>query len=261
VLPITFIVLGISVLFVPLELNAVMLFLVGAVLLVIGMGFFQLGAEMAMTPLGEGIGMQISRTRKVGIILLVGFLMGFLITISEPDLQVLAEQVPAIPNSILILTVAVGVGLFLALAILRIIFRISLSTLLMFLYAALLLLSFFTPTNFVAIAFDSGGVTTGPMTVPFIIAMGVGIASIRGDKDAASDSFGLVALSSVGPVVAVLLLGNFYAVNDTVYETASVTDVTTTRDVVITFGREFPAYIREVMVSLLPIIAVMALIQ
>ncbi len=261
VLPITFIVLGISVLFVPLELNAVMLFLVGAVLLVIGMGFFQLGAEMAMTPLGEGIGMQISRTRKVGIILLVGFLMGFLITISEPDLQVLAEQVPAIPNSVLILTVAVGVGLFLALAILRIIFRISLSTLLMFLYAALLLLSFFTPTNFVAIAFDSGGVTTGPMTVPFIIAMGVGIASIRGDKDAASDSFGLVALSSVGPVVAVLLLGNFYAVNDTVYETASVTDVTTTRDVVITFGREFPAYIREVMISLLPIIAVMALFQ
>ncbi|MBE6896995.1 MAG: DUF1538 domain-containing protein, partial [Ruminococcaceae bacterium] len=135
VLPITGIVFLISLFFVPIDLGKISLFLSGSVLLIIGMGLFQLGAEMSMTPIGEGIGVQISKTKKMAVVLLIGFLMGVIITISEPDLQVLAEQVPAVPNLTLILTVAIGVGIFLAIAIMRILLRISLSKILIAFYA------------------------------------------------------------------------------------------------------------------------------
>ena len=186
VLPITAIVLIVS-LFVDFEISMVMMFLVGALMLIFGMGFFQLGADMSMTPLGEGIGAQLSKSKSAWVMSFVAFVMGVIITISEPDLQVLAEQVSAIPNMVLIMTVAVGVGVFLALAVLRILFKINLSTLLMVLYSLLIVFSFFIPKEFTAIAFDSGGVTTGPMTVPFIMALGVGLASARSDKDASDD--------------------------------------------------------------------------
>lgn len=261
VLPITGIVLIISILLIPIELGTIVMFFVGAIMLVIGMGFFQLGAEMAMTPLGEGIGVQLSKKRKIFPILLIGFLMGVIITISEPDLQVLAEQVPSIPNHILILTVAVGVGLFLALSILRILFQISLSAMLTVLYIILIGLSFLIPQNFMAVAFDSGGVTTGPMTVPFIMAMGVGLASVRSDKNGAGDSFGLVALSSIGPILAVLGLGLFYQPTETAYTASSVPAVDTTRDVVHEFLIDTPAYAREVCISLLPVIAMFFIFQ
>ncbi|MCH5325019.1 MAG: DUF1538 domain-containing protein [Eubacterium sp.] len=261
VLPITGIVLFISVFLVPMELGTVVMFFVGAILLIFGMGFFQLGAEIAMTPLGEGIGVQISKTKKWILVLLVGFIMGAIITISEPDLQVLAEQVPSIPNLVLILTVALGVGIFLALAIIRIRYQINLSVLLAILYVALMIISCFVPKDFLSVAFDSGGVTTGPMTVPFIMAMGVGLASLRSDKNSASDSFGLVALSSVGPILAVLVLGCFFKPTEAVFTLAHVADVDTTRDVVKVFLNGFPSYIEEVLISLLPIAAVFVLFQ
>lgn len=235
VLPITGIVLFISIFLVPMELGTFVMFLTGAIMLILGMGFFQLGAEMAMTPIGEGIGVQISKTRQMILIILIGFIMGVIITISEPDLQVLAEQVPSVPNYTLILTVAIGVGIFLALAIVRILLQISLSVILTVLYIALIIISFFVPSDFLAVAFDSGGVTTGPMTVPFIMAMGIGLASVRSDKNAASDSFGLVALSSIGPVLAVLILGCFFKPTEATYTLTGVANVSTTQDVVKEF--------------------------
>ncbi len=261
VLPITGIVLLISIFLVPMELGSLVMFVVGAIMLILGMGFFQLGAEMAMIPIGEGIGVQLSKTRKIMIVLLIGFIMGAIITISEPDLQVLAEQVPSVPNMVLILTVAVGVGLFLALAIVRIKFQIDLSKMLIILYGLLIGASFLVPREFLAVAFDSGGVTTGPMTVPFIMAMGVGLASIRTDKNSASDSFGLVALSSVGPILAVLILGCFYRPTETMYSSGDVAAVMTTRDVVNVFGRKIPTYAREVAISLFPIAVVFIVFQ
>ena len=261
VLPITLIVLGISVLLVPIDLGTIAMFFVGALMLIIGMGLFQLGAETSMTPMGRGIGSEVAKTRNLPIILTIAFLMGAIITMAEPDLQVLANQVPAIPNRVLIITVAVGVGIFLALAVLRIVLKIKLSTLLMVLYLALLVLSFFVPRDFLAVAFDSGGVTTGPITVPFIMAMGVGIASVRGDKNAADDSFGLVALSSVGPILAVLLLGCFYNTGEAAYSMPTMADVATTRDVARVFVVELPQYALEVMTSLLPIAGVFLLFQ
>ena len=261
VLPITGIVLLISVFLIPMELGRMVMFLVGAMMLIFGMGFFQLGAEIAMTPLGEGIGVQISKTKKIALVVLIGFIMGAIITISEPDLQVLAQQVPSVPNQALIWTVAVGVGIFLALAIVRIRYKISLSAMLIILYIALMGLSFFIPKDFLAVAFDSGGVTTGPMTVPFIMAMGVGLASTRSDKNAASDSFGLVALSSVGPILAVLILGCFFKPSEAVYSMADIEEVFTTQDVAVVFGKGMPHYAKEVAVSLLPIVAVFAIFQ
>ncbi len=261
VLPITGIVFLISLFFVPVDLGKVSLFLTGSVLLIIGMGFFQLGAEMSMTPIGEGIGVQISKTKKMVIVLLIGFLMGVIITISEPDLQVLAEQVPAVPNLTLILTVAIGVGIFLAVAIMRILLRISLSKILIVLYAVLLLASFFVPKNFLAVGFDSGGVTTGPMTVPFIMALGVGLASVRSDKNATSDSFGLVALSSIGPIISVLILGLFFKPTESEYFMSELADVHTTQDVAMIFIKGLPKYMEEVAISILPIVAVFAIFQ
>ncbi len=209
VLPITTIVLLLSFTLVPMETGTLFLFLAGALLLIVGMGFFQLGAEMAMTPLGQGIGSRLMKGKKIWLIAFVCFLMGAVITIAEPDLQVLAHQVASVPNLVLIYTIAVGVGIFLVIAFLRILFKISLSKMLTALYILLFILSFFAPDEFTAVAFDSGGVTTGPMTVPFIMALGVGLSAARSDKDSTNDSFGLVALCSVGPVIMVLLLGIF----------------------------------------------------
>ncbi len=261
VLPITLIVLVLSILLVPMNVGTVVLFFAGAVMLIVGMGLFQLGAEMAMGPLGEGIGVQIAKSKTLFLAALVGFLMGFLVTIAEPDLQVLSNQVPAIPNLTLILTVAVGVGIFLLLAVLRIALKIDLSILLMILYGLVLVLSFFVPGEFLAVAFDSGGVTTGPMTVPFIMALGVGLSSMRSDKNAASDSFGLVALSSVGPILAVMILGCFYNTGDVAYESTPIPEVETMTDVTRAFWAEIPHYIKEVCVSLLPLLVVFLLFQ
>ena len=261
VLPITGIVLMLSVFLIPMELGSVVMFLTGALMLIVGMGFFQLGAEMAMTPIGEGVGVQISKMQKLLTVLLTGFLMGVIITVSEPDLQVLAGQVPSVPNEVLILTVALGVGFFLALAIVRIRYKISLSMLLIVCYLVLILVSMFVPKEFLAVAFDSGGVTTGPMTVPFIMAMGVGLASMRSDKNAANDSFGLVALSSVGPILAVLILGCFFKPTEAAYSLTDVATVVTTQDVARVFAQGLPLYAKEVLISLVPILWVFLIFQ
>ncbi len=214
-LPITAIVYILSL--TPLfHLNATELisFSVGAVLLVVGIGMFNLGADLAMTPMGTHVGAGLSRQRKLGLLLAVCFVLGMLITIAEPDLQVLAQQVSAVMNgTVLVWTVGIGVGAFLLIAILKIVFRKSLSNILMLFYMLLfalaLLLAVDEKIDFLPMAFDSGGVTTGPITVPFIMALGVGISSVLGDRRSQENSFGLVALCSIGPMLAVLVLGLF----------------------------------------------------
>ena len=261
VLPITLIVLFLSVTLIPLEVGTLALFLTGAVLLIVGMGFFQLGAEMAMTPLGQSVGGRLSKWRRILPVALVCFVMGAIITIAEPDLQVLANQVASIPNQVLIWTVAVGVGIFLVVAVLRIRFQVSLTKLLTVFYCLLFLLSFFSPDSFTAVAFDSGGVTTGPMTVPFIMALGVGLSAARSDPDGAEDSFGLVALCSIGPILMVLLLGIFYHPTDAAYTATVVPTVATTQDVVRQFLLALPQYAEEVGVCMFPVVGVLVIFQ
>lgn len=261
VLPITMIVLILSITLVPMEISTLVLFLTGAVLLIVGMGFFQLGAEIAMTPLGQGVGGRLVNCNNIWLMTFICFLMGSIITISEPDLQVLANQVAAIPNMVLILTVAAGVGVFTVVSLLRILFKASLSLLLIGLYIFMFVLSIFTPSEFVAVAFDAGGVTTGPMTVPFIMALGIGLSAARSDKDGSNDSFGLIALCSVGPILMVLLLGIFYHPSEAVYTAVEVPRLVTTHDVVREFMSSVPDYGVEVLRSILPVIGVFVLFE
>ncbi len=196
-------------------------FTVGAVLLVLGIGFFNLGADIAMTPMGTNVGAGLSRQKTIGWLLTVCFVLGMLITIAEPDLQVLANQVSSVMNGkLLVYTVGLGVGSFLIIAILRIVFKRRLSIILMLFYMLLfalaLILSINDNIDLLPMAFDSGGVTTGPITVPFIMALGVGISNVLGDRRSQENSFGLVALCSIGPILAVLVLGIF-ARNDLTY--------------------------------------------
>ena len=255
VLPIVGIVLVLSFAVAPIPPGILMAFLLGAALLIIGMMLFSLGAELAMTPMGERVGTCMTRTKKVWLMLLLGFLLGFIITISEPDLQVLANQVQAVPNMVLIVTVAVGVGIFLLIALLRMLLSIPLRTLLVGFYIVVFVLAMFVPKEFLAVAFDSGGVTTGPMTVPFIMALGVGVSAIRSDKHSANDSFGLVALCSIGPILAVLILGLIYRPDSAGYTPVAVPDVADSKDLARLFAVEFPTYLKEIAVSLLPIAA------
>ena len=250
VLPITAIVLIASVILVPMPSGTILMFLAGAALLIIGMGFFTLGADMAMMPMGEGIGIQLTKSTRLILMILVSFVMGMLITIAEPDLQVLGRQFPSIPSFDLIITVAVGVGIFLIIAVLRPLLKIRLSVLLVFFYIITFIAAYFAPNTFVAVGFDSGGVTTGPITVPFILAMGVGISSIRSDKNSQEDSFGLVALCSVGPILAVLLLGIFHKPGPAKVESYVFRDAATSRDVIKYFALELPRFFIDVLMAL-----------
>ncbi len=259
VLPIIGIVVVLCFSVAPISPSILLCFLLGAAMIVVGMMFFTLGAEASMTPMGERVGAAVTRSRKLPVIIVMGFLLGFLITISEPDLQVLAGQVPAVPNTVLILAVAAGVGIFLVLALLRMLFGVSLPPVLVFFYIAVFVLALFVPKDFLAVAFDSGGVTTGPMTVPFIMALGVGISAIRSDRHAADDSFGLVSLCSVGPILAILILGMIYRPEDGAYTAPVLPEIADSVELWALFRDRLPTYIREIAVSLLPIVALFGL--
>lgn len=261
VLPIVGIVLVLCFTIAPIPPSILMAFLIGAILLVVGEMFFTLGAEIAMTPMGERVGTKLTQMNKIWVISVVTFILGFIITISEPDLQVLAEQVPSIPNMVLILAVAAGVGIFLVAAILRMLFGVPLTNMLLVLYPIAFLLAFLVPDDFVAVAFDSGGVTTGPMTVPFIMALGIGFSAVRSDKHAENDSFGLISLCSVGPILAVLILGLIYHPEGGSYTPTAIPDVSDSVELWALFQEGIPEYIKEMFVSLFPIVIFFGIFQ
>lgn len=260
VLPIVIIVFILCLYISPMQPDLLLTFLVGAMMLIIGMGLFSLGAEQSMTPIGNQIGTALTRTKNLPLILAVSFLLGFAITIAEPDLQVLAQTVPHISNTVLLITVGAGVGFFMSVCMLRILTGMRLRLLLIFFYAIIFLLAFFADKNFLGIAFDSGGVTTGPMTVPFILALGLGVSNVRSDKNAEADSFGLVALCSIGPVLAVLILGFFYKDNAAVADLSTASYGTTT-DIGYAFLHAIPHYLKETAIAMLPIIVIFFLFQ
>jgi len=209
----------------------IILFLVSSVCLVIGMAFFNLGADIAMIPMGQFVGSGLAKSKKLSTMLLVSFLMGMLITIAEPDLSVLASQLALVINeSVLIYSISFGVGIFLLISVVKIVFNKDLDTLILFFYFALFSLLCLSAINgkssMFALAFDSGGVTTGPITVPFIMSFGIGIASSFGGKKVSENSFGLIALCSVGPIIAIMVL-SLISNNPVVFEIAdySATDI------------------------------------
>ena len=253
-LPVVAIVFAVCFIFIPVPAGALLAFVFGSILLVVGVGLFTIGVDMAMTPIGSHIGSAVTKSRSLMFALFISFLVGTFVTVSEPDLQVLAGQVPSIPNPVIIGAVALGVGIFLAVAMLRIFLGISLRTLLLVTYPIIIALAFFMPADYIGVAFDSGGVTTGPMTVPFIIALGVGVASSRSDSDAQNDSFGLVAISSIGPILAVMILGVLYPGGGSDYTPVVVPEIADSLELWRLFASEFPHFFHEVALALAPII-------
>ena len=254
VLPVAAIVFLLLITIAPVSAPILISFIIGTFLLVIGMGLFTLGAQMSMMPMGQYVGSKMTKTKKLWLVLLVSFFVGVMITISEPDLTVLSEQISSISPFALIFSVALGVGIMLVVAMLRVVLKIKLKYLLLFFYGIVFILAFFVPSSFLALSFDSGGVTTGPMTVPFIMALGVGVTAIRADKDADNDSFGLVSLCSVGPIIAVMLLGivnNVTEIEPTVYPTLVYTE---SDDLFWMFIGQIPKYAGEVLMAIGPIV-------
>ena len=255
VLPVTLIVILLNLTpLVDFSNKEIIVFSLSAVLLILGIGLFNLGADLAMTPMGEYVGSGLTKSRRLNILLLVCFALGLFITIAEPDLTVLASQVKDIinPPSLLIISVGVGVGLFLLIAVLKIVFKRQLASILMFFYMLLFALTSILivtgKENLLTLSFDSGGVTTGPITVPFIMALGVGIATTIGGKRANENSFGLIALCSVGPILAVMVLGILssgdlssfaipdYSIADNVVKGFFTSLLTVTKEVTIALG-------------------------
>lgn len=260
VLPITAIVLILSFTIAPLPMGTLGMFILGAILLITGTVFFTLGVDTSLTPMGSHIGSFLTKKRNLVLMIAVAFVMGFFITVAEPDLAVLAQQVPGIPNRLLIMTVALGVGIFLVLGFLRIVFQIKLSYLLILCYALIFGFGIFSNSSYIPVAFDSGGVTTGPITVPFILSLGVGIASVRSGKSVQDDGFGLVALGSVGPILAVMILGHIYP-NTAEMQPLVIPNPVDTYEMLSLFGSALPIYIKEVFIALSPIVIMFMIFQ
>ena len=272
VLPIMVVVLLLGVTIAPLSWPLIVRFLIGGVLVIMGLTVFLLGIDIGVIPIGEQSGAALAAKRNLPLLLVAAFLIGFIVTVAEPDVQVLADQVrniaPAVHKWNLILMIAAGIGLFVSLGILRTVLSLPLNVLLLVAYGVVFALAAFTPAEFQGIAFDSGGATTGPMTVPFIMALGVGVAAVRaktGAKDASAsdDSFGLTGIASVGPIAAVCLYGIIFA------HTTKVTgDTGIGAEVVHTaasgmsvFVRLLPEITREVVSALLPLLAMAVFFQ
>ena len=268
VIPIGLIVLLLHFTIAPMPGGMFGSFLLGLVLLIVGMCLFSLGADLSMMPMGERIGAQLTRSKNLKLLIVCAFfvpisllVMGVLITVAEPDLQVLARQVPAVPDKPLIFLVATGVGLFLVAALLRIIFQKSLRLILMVCYGLVFFLAIWVQPGFLPVAFDSGGVTTGPITVPFILALGIGVAAVRGGRSAHDDSFGLVALCSIGPILSVLLLSQFYDAAGGAYGATVPETPHSLGEILLQYIQAFPHYAKEVLIALLPILGAFALFQ
>ena len=254
VLPIVILVLLLSITIAPIGKMNILLFCFSSILVILGLSLFSMGADISMMNIGQRVGSHLVRTKKVWLMTVISFMLGVITTVAEPDLKVLASQVPMISDQALIYSVAIGVGIFLALATIRVLFQIRLSKLLLIFYLIVFVISIFVPNEFLAVAFDSGGVTTGPITVPFIMSLGYGLAAVRGDKTSQEDTFGFVALASVGPILIVMILGLFCDASKITYSPVETINYLNISEMFANFLQMIPEYISEVAFAMLPLI-------
>lgn len=186
------------------------LLLIGLFVLIIGLSIFQIGASSSLTKVGEYMGTSLSKQSKFFIVGIFSFALGALITCAEPSIMIVSKQVNI--NAVLLIGgIAVGVGVFVVIGVLRIILHKSLKVwYLLFYFITFMILTLIAmnpeKAKFLPFIFDSGGVTTGSATVPFILSLGAGIAMVRGGKNAQDDSFGLVGMASIGPILTVAIM-------------------------------------------------------
>ena len=274
VLPVMAIVLFLGFTFVPLDKYLLARFLVGGLLLIIGLTIFLLGVDLGIQPMGERCGAELTKKRSLRLLLIVAFIIGFIVTAAEPDIQVFGDQVrsifPFVNKLSITFVIAGGVGLFIMLGLLRTVLNLSIKWTFFISYLVLFGISFFSPGSFIGIAFDSGGATTGPMTVPFIMALGLGVSSVRDDDE---NSFGLTGVCSVGPVMAVLIYA--IVIRNMVVSTSSTTTINTVVEALETtasntgfFSKIFSPcgsaaghVFREAMISIAPLFALFVIFQ
>ena len=256
VMPIVFVIIGISFL-IDIPNKAIMSFSISSILLIVGIAIFTTGANMSMIKMGEKIGDLLVKKRKKWLILVASVIVGIVITISEPDLIVLADELSSIPSMLLIVLVAIGVGIYLLIGVYRILSKLSLRTIITVSLLIIMALLYFTPREFIALAFDSGGVTTGAMGVPLIVAFGYGISKLRSDKDAKSYSFGLCGICSLGPIIIVLILGLFFKVDNYFEVTGFINNYGIIENIISCFINS----LKEISLSLLPILVVFYISQ
>lgn len=250
VVPICVIVTIIALLF-NLDKTIISSFMISSILLIIGISLFTFGADLSMMMIGEKLGSSLIKSKKIALILGIILLIGIMITVAEPDLRVLAEQIPSIPTTTLILSISLGVGIMLMIAAMKILFKLSLRTILIISYTLVFALLAFVPSSFIPISFDSSGVTTGPISVPFILALGIGLTAFRTDSDTKNDTFGLIGLCAIGPKIMVLILGMLFSGTNT-YDTSIYNNNLPLMEQYI---EKFLECLKSVTISLLPIIA------
>ncbi len=212
VLPLTIVVFLLQIVVLSSPVEELLQFLVGLIFVTFGLILFLVGIRVGLLPMGEATGNSLPQVGKFGLVIFYAFILGFIVTAAEPPVWVLASQVDtvsegAFPHYVLIFTVAIGVGIFVSLSMIKVVFGMSLKYVLIICYIGIFMLSAFVPSTFVPISFDAGGVTTGPMTTPFIIALGVGVTSVLSSQTGTRDNFGFVALASIGPIIGVMILG------------------------------------------------------
>ena len=240
--------------FLPFNIFAFLAIIIATIVMILGMSAFNIGVDMSTMKMGGYVGSHLSKSRKLSLMAILSFIMGFIVTIAEPDLMVLAEQVPGISSKwVLLITVSAGTGIFLLLSTIRTIFRINMKVILIVSYLIILILSMFSGELFLPLAYDTFGVTTGTISVPFIMAFGLGICAVRSGKNNQEDGFGLIALASIGPVIAVLILGLFVKMNG-VITSETVEMIGTAKEMGSSFGLTLLSYLKDVFIVILPIL-------
>ena len=259
VLPITLIIIILNFSIEPMDGFGFLSFLIGSVLLIAGTALYSVGVDSALEPIGEQIGSKISHAKNVVLLLFAVFLIGCFVTVAEPDLSVLAGQV-SIDSWVLILSVALGVGVFALLSVLRLILKIGLNVVLIVFYGITFLLLIFVDKNMIPLSFDSGGVTTGPITVPFLMTLSAGISAVIGGSKSQENSFGMIGICSIGPILVILLLSLVNPTQSTA-DVAAMNSYATLGDVVVAYFQALPTYLKDVGIALAPITAFFIVMQ
>lgn len=253
IVPFFLIIITLYFVFLPFNIWAMLAILVATLFMIVGMSLFNVGVDMSTMKMGGYVGSHLSKSRRLTFMCILSFILGFIVTIAEPDLMVLSEQVPGISSKwIILITVSMGTGIFLLLSTIRTIFRLSIRTMLIISYAIALILCIFAPVNFLPLAFDTMGVTTGSVSVPFIMSFGLGICAVRGGKNNQEDGFGLIALASIGPVLAILIVSMFIKGN-AIADTAAVEMVTSNSELGLLLLDNLLSYLKEVFIVIIPI--------
>ena len=262
-LPIALIILFLAFTICPLPNDIFIAFVIGTVLLVVGLGLFSLGAELSMERIGAHVGTNLTRSKKIPIIAIISLIVGVLITICEPDLHVLAGYTGD-RKLLFILAVAAGLGSFLVIAVLRIIFKVKFKYVITFGYGAIMILSiiaYIIDPTFLAIAYDAGGVTTGAMSVPFVMSIGSGIAAITSQNSEDDTTFGLMAVCSIGPILSILIMGLAGGFKNISYTPHPLPQFINSQEMGISFLSAIPSIVKDVLIGLIPILTFFIIYQ